>query len=104
VPYLKTNDFFYSGHVGLPTLAILEFSKQGKPIFVVFAIFSLIYVVSVMIFTRTHYVIDILCGIMMAHYIYRTVCDYVHIIDNNKYLSMKTKERKASYASGSNEL
>jgi hypothetical protein len=83
VCYLKTNDFFYSGHVGFPVLAALEFSRHGKSGMAYFALFTMCLETMVMIVTRVHYIVDLLCGMIIAHYIYRIVDDYVHYVDNS---------------------
>jgi hypothetical protein len=84
VCYLKTNDFFFSGHVGLPTLAALYFFKEGKMLFVGFSVFTMLFEVMVMVFTRGHFIIDLICGSLIAHYMFRTVGDFIHCIDNSR--------------------
>jgi hypothetical protein len=82
VSYLKTNDFFFSGHVGLPVLASLEFFVNNKKILMIFAIITAIIEFITMVFTRGHYIIDLICGAIIAHYIFMLVEKFVYKIDN----------------------
>jgi hypothetical protein len=51
----------------------------------VFALVTMCLEATVMICTRVHYVVDIICGMIIAHYIYRLVDDYVYLIDNSRF-------------------
>jgi hypothetical protein len=99
VCYKKTNDFFFSGHAGLPILTMLEWRNEGKTWMMVFSIFTVVIESSMMIFARAHYIIDLLSGMIFAHYIFRTVSDYVHIIDNSRF-SMNPPPKKERTLSG----
>ena len=70
VPYLKTSDFFFSGHVGFTTITILENYTYNHTSFLLLSIFTLITESFVMIVTRGHYCIDIIAGVVFAHYIW----------------------------------
>jgi hypothetical protein len=83
VSYLYTNDFFFSGHVGVPIILGLEFRKMGSNIFFYFAIFTVIVEAFTMIVTRGHYIIDLITGVIVAHYIYILVNDFIGCIDNS---------------------
>lgn len=67
VPYMNTNDFFYSGHVGLPILMGFELRKLRYWLFFVCLGIS-IYECFVMISTRGHYSIDLLFGYVYVFY------------------------------------
>ena len=43
VSYLKTNDFFYSGHCGLPIVLLCEFNHLGMKLMQAFCIFTFIF-------------------------------------------------------------
>ena len=83
VSYLKTNDFFFSGHAGLPIIMGLEAKKLGYNIIFYFCIFTCLTEVITMIFTRGHYIIDLIAGVVFAHYIYIHVDKYISYIDNS---------------------
>ena len=70
VPYHDTNDFYYSGHVGVCTLVALEYysSKWYKMSY--FTTFILINQWIMMMLVRTHYIIDMVTGLIMAHYVF----------------------------------
>jgi len=70
VPYFKTNDFFYSGHVGLCTIFFLEFKKDKVPFLKIFSLVGITVNFVVLLVTRGHYFIDLVIGIIIAHYLY----------------------------------
>lgn len=71
VSYYKTNDFFYSGHVGIACIIFLEFKRQGINFFYGFCILFIGFLEGYsMIALRGHYFIDILYGVITAFYIY----------------------------------
>ena len=71
VCYLATNDFFYSGHIGFPLLFALEYHRKGENFFVIVNIFISILEGSMMLITRGHYSIDLIFGVIFAHYFYK---------------------------------
>lgn len=81
VPYGTTNDFFYSGHIGCCVLCALEFkaSKWGKWSY--FSLITMIFQTSLMIALRGHYVIDLVTGIVFAHYFWLFAERYSYLID-----------------------
>lgn len=83
VSYLKTNDFFYSGHVGLPIIVACEFFKHQKKYLAFYAIFGCIVEFIVMIIMRGHYIIDLIFGIITAHYIFIMVDKYIYLLDDS---------------------
>jgi hypothetical protein len=88
VSYLKTNDFFFSGHVGFPVIAACEFSKNGKNYLAIFALCGCLVEFVVMIFMRGHYIIDLITGVIVSHYFFILVDKYIHFIDNSR-ISLK---------------
>jgi hypothetical protein len=83
VSYLKTNDFFFSGHVGLPIIMGSEFLKQDKKFMFWLCIFVCCFESFTMIVTRGHYIIDIIAGVIIAHYSFMIVDLYIHVIDDS---------------------
>ena len=81
VPYGKTNDFYYSGHVGCCLLSYLEFKANGWFKFAYFSLVTMILQASLMIFLRSHYSIDIFGGLVFAHYIWMMAEKYSYFID-----------------------
>jgi hypothetical protein len=80
----------------MPILAALEFSTVGKQWFARFAFFTAMFETVTMIITRGHYTIDLIFGMITAHYIYRLVCDYIHIIDTHPKMTMESLRRSDS--------
>lgn len=81
VSYAKTSDFFYSGHIAMPLIAGLEFLKnQMVPCAIVCFCVSLLEG-SFMLFTRAHYSIDLVAGLIFAHYFYLLADKYIHYLD-----------------------
>ena len=76
VPYLKTNDFFFSGHVSLPVIVAVEFYKQKYIKLSCFCFFVSIYEGFMMIIVRGHYSIDIYAGFIIALYFSR-ISEYI---------------------------
>ena len=70
VPYHDANDFFYSGHVGTCLLVILEYRSGGFYKMACFATFVLINQWIMLCLVRTHYIIDLITGIVMSHYFF----------------------------------
>jgi hypothetical protein len=83
ISYLKTNDFFISGHVGVCVIFALEYRKESYMCMVVCCLLVCLVESVVMIVTRGHYVVDIVTGIVFAHYIFIIVDNYIHIVDDS---------------------
>lgn len=70
VTYEKTADFFPSGHVGFAVFSVLE-NRLYKNEFMQWISWISVIVESVtMIVTRGHYSIDVIAGMIFAHYIW----------------------------------
>ena len=68
VSYQATSDFFYSGHVGVMLFCGLENKLLGNT-YMMWVSFGVCFTESlVMIFLRGHYTIDLVSGIVFAHY------------------------------------
>lgn len=70
VPYHDTNDFFYSGHVGTCFLLFREYRTSKWPRMSRFCLFALINQWMMMCLIRNHYIIDMVTGIIIAHFMY----------------------------------
>jgi len=68
VPYHDTNDFFFSGHVGTCMLIALEYRAAKWYKMSYMATFIMINQWVMMTFVRTHYIIDLVTGLIMSHY------------------------------------
>ena len=82
VSYLKTNDFFYSGHCGLPIVLLCEFRFLKINIMSAICLFVFFLETFTMLTLRGHYTIDVIAGAIFAHYIWDNVNKYVYIVDN----------------------
>ena len=69
VGYIQGSDFFWSGHCGFPVMALIEFIWLKKYYLAGFCAFVLIFESFLMFNCREHYTIDIIFGIIFAHYI-----------------------------------
>jgi hypothetical protein len=102
VSYLKTNDFFFSGHMGLPVIIICELYKMKKFKFICFTLFTLFLEFFTMIVLRGHYSIDLVIGILMAHYCYILTEKYIHHFDNYIKINEGKEGKKEELAAFSN--
>ena len=81
VPYGTTNDFFYSGHIGCCMLCYCEFKACKWDKFAWFSLFTLVFQGALMICLRGHYVIDLVSGVVFAHYFWLLAERYSYLID-----------------------
>lgn len=70
IPYVGSSDFFFSGHLGIVTFLVLENRSQKNYFLMYVGLLSIIYEFIVMIVLRGHYTIDLIAGILIAHYIW----------------------------------
>eukprot|EP00744_Colponema_vietnamica_P002077 GILI01003339.1.p1 GENE.GILI01003339.1~~GILI01003339.1.p1 ORF type:complete len:286 (-),score=51.41 GILI01003339.1:619-1476(-) len=70
VPYGRTSDFFYSGHVGFAVICACELRKQKANTLFLFAMMVAFFEAVVMTITRGHYTIDLIVGFTMGHYLH----------------------------------
>lgn len=90
VSYQKTNDFFFSVEVGFVTIAALEFWEMGNKYLFSFAILVVFVESAVKIILRANYIIDIISGIFLAHFIYIICNEYSYLLDNT-WITLKTE-------------
>lgn len=76
VPYFKTHDYFFSGHVSLPLIIGVEFFKNKYNKLSFFCFFVACYEMVMMIILRGHYSIDLYAGFIFSFYFCR-ISEYV---------------------------
>ena len=81
VPYGKTADFFYSGHVGTCILQFLEYTANGQFYWGYFCIFTMFCQAFMMIALRSHYSLDMISSVIFAHYIFIMAERYSYLVD-----------------------
>jgi hypothetical protein len=81
VPYHDTNDFFFSGHVGTCLLVVLEYRASGWFKMSYVTTFILINQWIMLTLVRTHYVIDLVTGLVVAHYMFMMAEQIIFIAD-----------------------
>jgi hypothetical protein len=81
VPYGKTNDFFFSGHIGCCLINYCEYKAQGWNKMARFSFLTMILQFSLMIFLRGHYVVDLISGIVFGHYFWLLGEKYSYYVD-----------------------
>jgi hypothetical protein len=91
VSYIKSNDFFYSGHVGLPVLQICELYKIKKYNWIPISVFIVILEFFTMIVLRGHYTVDLFAGIIIAHYSFMISDKFIYIVDD--YMGINKSEK-----------
>ncbi len=70
VSYLITNDFFFSGHVGIPIILAKYYFYKKNNLMVCFSTVVCLVQTIMMVFLRGHYSIDMLYGVIVAYYAY----------------------------------
>lgn len=70
VSYGKTNTFFYSSYVGIPVICALEWRKNGVLFLMVVCLAVSCFESFTVFVTRAHYSIDIISGLVFAHYFF----------------------------------
>ena len=82
VSYFRSSDFFFSGHVGMNFISAMETNIMGFKKLSYISFLGIFVQFFVMIIVRGHYLIDLIAGLLAAHY-------FCHIADNfSPYLKM----------------
>lgn len=81
VPYGRTNDFFFSGHIGCCVICYCEYKAHGWFKFANFSAITCACQGMLMVSLRGHYAIDLITGIIFAHYIWLIAERYSYLID-----------------------
>ena len=92
VSYLRTNDFFFSGHVRFPIIFAYEWHKLNKKIFMYGAFLICVLEFITMVFLRGHYSIDLVSGLIYSHYTCIMIEPLAKFLDNNRFTRMLTRE------------
>lgn len=95
VPYAPANDFFFSGHVGICTICFIHFKRSNMKFMTRFAFVTLLVEFFTLLVTRAHYFIDLVTGMIVAHYIY-LVADWIE-----EHWQRRQKEKELSQSSDS---
>lgn len=69
VGYIQGSDNFFSGHCGFPIVNMMEYIWMKKYWFAAYCAFVCTIEMFLMTINREHYTIDIIVGIIFAHYI-----------------------------------
>ena len=81
VPYGKTNDFFFSGHIGCCVIQIFEFNAIGWKKLAHFSAITMVLQFCLMICLRGHYFIDLVSGVIFGHYFWMNAEKYSYLVD-----------------------
>ncbi len=81
VPTSRAADFFFSGHTGCAFLLSLNFRSWGENKLFYYGCFVTFLQMFVMTVVRAHYSIDVIFGLLIAHYVWILVNDYCELID-----------------------
>lgn len=82
VYYEHTSDYFFSGHTGTLMVLYLQSRKLNFPKYIQFYfLFTLVYMIIMLLVARVHYTIDIFGGLIFSLYFYRIVEDNLSIFD-----------------------
>lgn len=81
VSYHETSDFFFSGHVGINLIAAIELYKFDFKKISVLSFIGIFVQIFTMIVFRGHYSIDLIAGLICAHYCNMISCKFVRYID-----------------------
>jgi len=93
VPYQPANDFFYSGHLGLCVISFITFKRDGKKFLTYFAVVTAFVEFFTLLVTRAHFFVDLVIGMIVAHYIY-IVMDWIY-----EYLDKREKASRKRFKS-----
>ncbi|CDW87357.1 UNKNOWN [Stylonychia lemnae] len=96
VPYHDVNDFFYSGHVGTCMLVYLEFRSAKYYNLSRLIMFILINEWLMLCFVRTHYIIDLVTGVIFAHYMFQA-SEKISFIFDQVLIRIPAKKRFREY-------
>jgi hypothetical protein len=70
ITYIKSSDFFYSGHVGIMLYCCIDMHDRGNMFISRYCLFCSIFEGIVMILMRCHYISDIIGAVIYTHYLW----------------------------------
>lgn len=68
ITYVRSSDFFYSGHVGMMLFTYFYYRDSGYYNLKYYSLFCLVFEACVMVTVRCHYSIDIIGALLFCHY------------------------------------
>lgn len=92
VSYVKSNAFLFNSQVGLIFICFLYFLRYKNYLMIGFSLVSLIIHSLLLIALRGAFSVDIISSIIIAHFSYLLVNEYISLIDNSKYIGFKIKK------------
>ena len=96
IAYHDTSDFYYSGHVGSCTMFMMENYALGEKKLFYITMFILINEALFLIFTRSHYIIDLFSGFCLVFLVHRAAECIAYIYDV-RIIGARAKERDSYY-------
>ena len=82
VPYEKTSDYFFSGHTGAVLLFYMEIKRLKLNYkYLLFALSVIVYMMTILIVFRVHYVVDVIGGLVYAGFVYTVISDNLETVD-----------------------
>lgn len=96
IAYHDTSDFYFSGHVGSCTMFLLENYALGEKNLFYITLFILINEGVFLIFTRSHYIIDLISGFVFTFLAHRAA-EYITYIYDVVMIGARAKERDSFY-------
>lgn len=86
ITYVRSSDFFYSGHVGMMLFTYFYFHNSNYHWLKYYSLFCLAFEACVMVTVRCHYSIDIIGALLFCHYFWILSKSLAHYAD---YLGFK---------------
>lgn len=89
--YKNNNNTFFAVDVSFLTIVLFEFRKYKNAFFVYLSLFSLVLLSFTKVVLRANYIVDIISGLILGHYVYIKLSEYFNFIDHSKYSLVKLK-------------
>ena len=96
VPYHPWNDFYYSGHIGTCMILTQEYRFNGWIRMSYFSMLTLITNWIMMTLTGNHYVIDLITGLIVSHYMHM-MCERLSFLVDEKIFRIPGYKRCHKY-------
>lgn len=92
VPFHDTNDFYFSGHLGVCVLYCLDFYHNNYKVMSCYTLFNLIFQWWFLGACHSHYIIDLITGLFIAH-LFSIMSEYLSYFVDVKILGLPNKYR-----------
>lgn len=89
IAYHDTSDFYFSGHVGNCTMFLVEVWALGEKKVAMLVLFILLNEWYALTLLRTHYVIDMVTGLVLASLVHR-ISEHITFIYDVKICGFQT--------------